>query len=121
MIVKTNSLIKLIDIFAKFASKEEELKTTIVNAIAQGLIPNFIKELKKDNVAASVKIGHMSGVKSIFYSEVAVSLLQFEEGLDKEEKEYLVNKYKKVPSDLKSYLTKYEMVPEGGPFVITFP
>lgn len=116
-----NKIANLVDVFYKLASPENVLKENIINAAQQGNINNFVKELEKDNVNANIKIGYPSGLKSLIYSELEVSPLQFEQGLGQETLERLKEKYKDVPNDLKTYLTRYKMVPEGGPFIITFP
>lgn len=119
--IKINNLIKLVDNFAKFSDSSKGLKPTIENAAVQGIISNFIGDLISDDVNANIKIGYPSGWKSLLYSELEVSPLQFERGLSKEQLSYLQNKYARVPAQLKAYLSKHKLVPEGGPFIITFP
>jgi len=119
--MRINSLVKLVDRFAKFAGGSETLKSTIVNAAKQGIITNFVDGLLKDNINANIKIGYPSGLKSLVYTELEVSPLQFERGISEEELARLQQKYANVPGELKAYLTKHKLVPEGGPFVITFP
>jgi len=121
MVIKINNLVSLVNKFEKFADGINMLKTNILNAAKQGIIFDFIGELIKDNVNVNVKIGYTVGLKSLVYSEIEVSPLRFERGIPQDELLRLQKKYANVPKELKAYLTKYKMVPEGGPFIITFP